>query len=107
MYFVMAVSEKHIYGVIANEIANTAKVFIHFLEKLLECRNKLIEENDAKVWFLIDNASIHKTADVKRYTKQKSISLLTIPSYSPALNGAEIIIHAIKSKVKQRQSQGR
>ena len=77
MYFIMTVSEKHINGIIANERANTAKVFVHFLDKLLECRNKLIEENDAKVWFVIDDASIHKTVDVKQFIKQnQSVSLL-------------------------------
>ena len=33
--------------------------------------------------------------------------MITIPSYSPALNGKETIIQAIKSKIKQRRSQGR
>ena len=100
MYFTLAVSEKHIYGVMANEKTNTAKFFVHFLNKLLELREKIIKENESKVCFIMDNASIHKTVDVKQFAMRKWIHLLTISSYSPALNGAETIIQAIKSKVK-------
>ena len=107
MYFTLAVSEKHIYGVMSSEKANTAEVFIYFLSNLIECQNKFFKDDKSKTYFILDNASIHKTADVKVYVEQKWINLLTIPSYSPALNGAETVIQAIKSKIKQRRSEGR
>ena len=65
MYFIIAVSDKQFYGIIANEKANTAEVFIHFLSNLLKSFNvNLDNENDNKI-FIIDNASIHKTKEVK------------------------------------------
>ena len=107
MYFTLAVSEKHIYGVMSSEKANTAEVFIYFLSELIECQNKFFKEDTGKTYFVMDNASIHKTANVKAFVERKWINLLTIPSYSPALNGAETVIQAIKSKTKQRRSYGR
>ena len=41
--------------------------------------------------------------EVKNFTKRRSIHLLIIQSYSPALNGAETVIQAIKFKVQQRR----
>ena len=107
MYFILAVSKRHIYGVMASQKACTAKVFIHFLNELLNLRNRIEIENDSSKCFVMDNASIHKTAQVEQFAKKKSIRLLTISPYSPALNGAEIVIQSIKSKMKKRRSQGR
>ena len=55
--------------------------------------------------YIIDNASIHKTRNVDQYAKRNKISLLTIPPYSPALNGSETVIQAIKAKVNKRRIQ--
>ena len=71
MYFTLAVSEKHIYGVISSEKANTAEVFIYFLSELIECQNKFFKEDTGKTYFVMDNASIHKTANVKAFVERK------------------------------------
>ena len=107
MYFTLGVSEKHIYGVMASEQANTANIIIHFLDDLIKWRDKANKSSESKACFIIDNASIHKTEDVKRFADKRSIGFLTIPSYSPSLNGAETIIQAIKSKVKKKRNQRR
>ena len=107
MYFTLGVSENHIYGLMASEKANNAKIFIHILDNLMKCREKVLEGNISNACFIIDNASIHKTTEVKTFVRRRLVSLLTIPSYSPALNGAETVIQGIKSKVKQRRNQGR
>ena len=107
MYFILSVSKRNIYRVMASQKACTAKVFIYFLNELLNLRNRVEIENDSIKCFVMDNASIHKTAQVEQFAKKKSIRLLTISPYSPALNGAETVIQSIKSKVKKRRSQGR
>ena len=107
MYFTLAVSEKHIYGVMSSEKANTAEVSTHFLSELIKWQYRLSNTYESKSYFIIDNASIHKTAEVRAYAERKWLNLLTIPSYSPALNGAETVIQAIKSKIKKRRSGGR
>ena len=38
MYFSLAVSEKHIYGIMASDKANNANVFIHFINQISQCR---------------------------------------------------------------------
>ena len=40
IYFELAISSQHIYGVLANERANTATIFMYFLENLLKTREK-------------------------------------------------------------------
>ena len=107
MYFVLAVSTKHIYGILANSSANTADIFVYFLDCLLKHREKLFKMSNNSTFYVIDNASIHKTENVDEYAKRNEISLLTIPSYSPALNGAETVIQAIKAKVNKQRMQGR
>ena len=106
MYFTLAVSENHIYGIMASEKANNAKNLIHFLGNQINFRDKVMKGNITNACYIIDNASIHRTADVKIFVKRRSAPLL-ISSYSPALNGAEIIIQAIRSKVKQKRNQGK
>ena len=48
MYFTLAASEKHIYGIMANEKGNAAKVFVYFLDKILKCRDKIIGESKSE-----------------------------------------------------------
>ena len=60
MYFTLAVYEKHIYGVISSEKANTVEVFIYFLSELIECQNKFFKEDLGKTYFVMDNASFIK-----------------------------------------------
>ena len=107
MYFTLGVSVEHIYRLMVSERANTVEIFIHFLDNLIKVRDKVNKGNDSKFWCILDNASIHKTADVNTFAIKRKIHLLSIPSYSPALKGAETVIQAIKSKIKQRQIQGR
>ena len=107
MYFVIAASSQHIYGIMASEKANTAEVFMYFLDNLLIHSERLFNKCSEKTLFIIDNASIHKTKSVDEYAKRKEIPLLTIPPYSPALNGTETIIQSIKSKVNLQRSDRR
>ena len=48
IYLSLAVSEKNVYGVMANEGSNTAKVFVYFLDKLLKYRDKIIGEIESE-----------------------------------------------------------
>ena len=77
-----------------NRNANTSQVFIHFLDDLLKDRQTLFETHYEKTVYVMDNTSMHKTKRVDEYSKEKS--LLIIPAYTPALNGAEAVIQAIK-----------
>ena len=48
----------------------------------------------------MDNESIHKTKKVIKFATDNGLRLVTIPAYSPALNPTEMLIQAIKEKVK-------
>ena len=106
MYFVLAVSSKHICGMLASSNANTAEIFIYFLDCLLKQCEKLFKTSN-NACYIINNASIHKTMNVDQYAKRNKISLITIYLYSPALNGTETVIQAIKAKVNKRRIQER
>ena len=69
MYFILAVSMNHIYGVFACEKACNHEVFICFLDRLIECRDKIFKIKNKKVWYIIDNCSIHKAKKVSEYAK--------------------------------------
>ena len=61
MYFILARSQNDFYGIVANEISNTAKLFIHFLRNLLCTINTNYQNSDNEICIVIDNWSIHKT----------------------------------------------
>ena len=65
MYFILAVLEQHIYGTIVRNKENNANVFIYFLSELIKSRNKSFKDENSKTCFIIDNASIYKTTEVK------------------------------------------
>ena len=107
MYFIIAASDIHFYGIIGNEGSNNQHTFIHFLWNVLKARSDDFKINSSKFLFIIDNASIHKTSSVADLAKEHKIKLLTIPPYSPSLNAAEYFIQSIKSKMKRTQRFGR
>ena len=50
--------------------------------------------------FVFDNAAVHVSAKSKAYFKDKQLSVLTIPSYTPELNYVEEVFRLLKSKLK-------
>jgi len=59
---------------------------------------------DVKIplYFMIDNASWHKTKAVTAFCEENNITLLFLPPYSPEYNPIERVWSFLKSKVKQR-----
>ena len=107
MYSSLAISETCFYGIMANTRANTSEVFVHFMNMVLQCRQSLFSNKEKKFCFVLDNASIHKTPEARAFATNNNLHMLTISPYCPALNGAEIIIQALKSKVKKKHGEGR
>ena len=50
----------------------------------------------------MDNATCHKTKEVKEFCKNNNITLLFLPPYSPEYNPIERVWSFLKSKVRQR-----
>ena len=101
IYFSLGFLENHIYGNMSSEKFKSEKNFIHY-QFLYEFWKNIDGEEENKIWFVIDNASINKAAYVRHTANKRQLRLLTIPSNSSFLNGTETIIQAIKSKVKQK-----
>ena len=107
MTFMVAFSSKHFYGIMANKNPNDSFVFRHFLSEVWEARSQYFHHIDSRFWWIIDNASIHKSDIIKEYTKKNKLSLIAIPAYSPSLNAVESIIQSIKAKMKKLQVHGK
>ena len=105
--FIIAVSSLHFYWIIRLDGSTTSSNFIYFLSKIWRWRRVNYEVNNDKCWYIIDNASIHKTSEVKHWVIQNKICMITLPPYSPSLNVAELFIGSIKSKLKQKQLSGK
>ena len=107
MNFLIAASEKNFYGIMANCKTNNSEIFWYFLRNVWNCRSNNFDSPVSSFCFVMDNASIHKTKNVKELWEENGLSIITIPSYWPSLNPIETVIHSIKMKVKQSQSGGR
>ena len=76
-----------------------AEDFYKFARRIAqELKVKEHEEMD----FIYDNASIHKTQDLKRMLKKQSANFhpLPLPPYSPRLNPIEHVWHTLKEPIK-------
>lgn len=51
----------------------------------------------------MDNAPIHKIADIRKYIEQRGYSYVYLPAYSPELNPIEQFCLVCKSKFKREE----
>ena len=80
--------------------------FINLLDKELRSRlAKITYERRMVVMF--DNASIHKTKEVKLLVKKLGWVEFTIPPYSPEFNQIEHTFGILKSKISKRNLNGK
>ena len=76
--------------------------FHFFLDKVIDVEQKHLDEGE-RVWILTDNASIHKTEEIKSLLLKTNSSLVSIVAYSPWLNPAEKLIRLIKQKLQREK----
>ncbi|KAG0439278.1 Transposable element Tc3 transposase [Dictyocoela muelleri] len=69
----------------------------------IETQLSMLIQNERK-YIVMDNASIHKTAAVKKSIARRNYILKFIPPYSPQLNPIEKFFSAFKSRVKQQNT---
>ena len=99
MNFMIAVSEKHIYGVMGNNYTNDANIFLLFLSKVSQLIINTTQRDNSRWCYIMNNTSIHKTKQVQEFTVKNSLNIITIPPSCPSLNAAETVIQSIKSKL--------
>ena len=71
------------------------EVFEEYLEKIL------IPQLTKGMIVVIDNASFHKTAKIKKLMQAAGIKLIYLPPYSPDLNPIEHYWHKIKNSIRK------
>lgn len=76
----------------------TVRVFIDFL-------HRLVSQSRRKVFLIVDNLSVHKSAKVTDWVKKNStrIRLFFLPKYSPDLNPDEYLNNDVKSNAVGRR----
>ncbi len=72
-----------------------AELFIEFLEGL-------IQDEERKIFLIVDNLSVHKSKTVKDWVSahRDRIELFFLPPYSPELNPDEYVNRALKTKIR-------
>ena len=93
--FIIAFSADKIYGIRSNDSTNNSKDFLCFLDDIHHIKNDLFKDSWESSVIVWDNASIHKTEEIKRYLKANKILMVTTCPYMPWLNAAEKLIGLI------------
>lgn len=86
--------------VVAFEIKETAYKSDAFKDFLVRLVAKLREDAFGNGIIIIDNASIHKSAEQKRFLQENGYELRFLPAYSPQLNPIEEVFSKWKHLVK-------
>ena len=94
--FIVALSHKQIYGIMASEITFNAEMFMKFVKDLLIRRNEKAENKKWKFVLVFDNNSIHVSNKTKQRFWSTRVPCITIAPYWPCLNPCEKFIGAIK-----------
>ena len=85
MYFVVAFSSKHFYGIKGLSRQMNSRFICNFIKEVMKARNNVFN-NHEDFWIICDNASIHVSREVNNFATEHNISIVTISPYSPCLN---------------------
>lgn len=77
----------------------TGRIFAEFIQNLI---NMLDRTNAPAQYFIMDNASIHRSPEVKKVLENTRHKQLFIPPYSPFLNAIEECFSKVKTLVKRK-----
>ena len=106
MFFVVAFSERGIYGIKgASKIMNAAYSSVSWIKFLKKGNSRDHFENNFCI--ILNNASIHTSIVVNEFWIKMKISIITISPYSPSLNPWETIISVIKIKIRKKTIENR
>ena len=89
----LAVGESKVYSYKLTIENTNAKLFINFLEKLVE---NLAKEKPKKFFIILDNLPAHKTAEVYEFLKEKKICTVFNAPYKSTFNAVELAFRGIK-----------
>ena len=73
---------------------------------VISARRDIFNKHDDNYCFIMDNASIHKSALAVKYYKKLGTRILTLSPYSPSQNPVEKMINAIRQKTKKKYLEG-
>ena len=75
----------------------TAKVFLHFLARLLR-------QVKRKIFLVVDRHPVHRSAPVRRWLARHAsrVTMFFLPSYSPELNPDELLNQDVKTNAVGR-----
>lgn len=75
--------------------------YFNFIASTLDILDK--HEQFKGNYIVMDNAPIHKNADIRKYIEQRGYGCVYLPAYSPELNPIEQFWSVCKSKIKREE----
>lgn len=90
--------EKTIYFEI-NKGTNNSDSFLSFFKKII---NNFQSEDLGKLFFIMDNCTIHLTKKLTDFYKEKNLKIMTIVPYNSELNSVELCFRYIKQKIANK-----
>jgi len=104
---ISAIAHEHVIATQLVEGGVDSSVFEHFLFRMLE--NIRSDERLCKkrVVVLMDNATIHRHANVIATVTDMRAILFFNPPYSPQLNPVEVLFKRVKTNIRERRPKGR
>jgi transposase len=76
------------------------EVFNHFMAQLIEALARKYANYKQQCLFLLDNAKIHKDAEVKSFYKRENLQVLFIAPYSPQFAPVEFVFAHLKKRLQ-------
>lgn len=73
-------------------------------QKLIEFLGQLVRETDRKIYVIMDNLPVHKSAEVRAWQQENAqkIKIFYLPPYAPDLNPDEYLNNDLKQNVHKR-----
>ena len=107
MSFIVALSNKRIYGIMGWRDAVDHSVVRYFISGLLFFWNKSPSSTETPFALIMDNASVHVWNNMTNFYEKSGVWVITIAPYRPSLNISEKLIWAIKKCIHKISGSGR
>ena len=107
MSFMIAFSRARFYGIKGTQRSGDSKMFLRFTKNLIKYRWSWDNDDNAKWWIILDNATIHTSKEIREDLRDLKVKMITICPYCPFLNPAEKLILWVKEKIRSKIKEDR
>ena len=106
-FFICALSEKKIYGILGVEGSITSDIIKHYITELVLNRKWDPDMSSSLFVIIWDNAKMYSNKLIEDFLVKSKLRAISIPQNIPVLNPWEKLINSIKVKIKIMHSKVR